>query len=235
MAITFLCSFALTVSTMTVAISAQAFAPLQFAGVNIAGFGEHYTCIVTRHVQTPVPQTSVVVQMALALSHKLSPLSTNYLVGGFFYGEPSHTLIYPLGVDGLGQMQHFVKDDGYNVFRLPVGWQYLTYNQSTGVLNETQFSNYNMLVSDCLSTGAYCEIDIHNYARYDGQVSERASVIVMILNDIIDYRSRWSKQRNLRRALVQHCLVLETRDESHLWGVCDRRCTYRPLTYRQSV
>ncbi|KAG1769373.1 glycoside hydrolase superfamily [Suillus occidentalis] len=67
-------------------------------------------------------------------------------------------------------MQHFVKDDGYNVFRLPVGWQYLTYNQSTGVLNGTQFSNYNMLVSDCLSTGAYCEIDIHNYARYDGQI-----------------------------------------------------------------
>jgi endoglucanase len=67
-------------------------------------------------------------------------------------------------------MQHFVKDDGYNVFRLPVGWQYLTYNQSTGVLNETQFSNYNMLLSDCLSTGAYCEIDIHNYARYDGQI-----------------------------------------------------------------
>jgi endoglucanase len=91
-------------------------------------------------------------------------------------------------------MQHFVKDDGYNVFRLPVGWQYLTYNQSTGVLNETQFSNYNMLVSDCLSTGAYCEIDIHNYARYDGQVSDHASVIITILNDILDYRSRWSKQ-----------------------------------------
>ncbi|KIJ14619.1 glycoside hydrolase family 5 protein [Paxillus involutus ATCC 200175] len=72
--------------------------------------------------------------------------------------------------DGLGQMQHFVKDDGYNVFRLPVGWQYLTYNQMTGVLNETQFANYNMLVNACLTTGAYCEIDIHNYARYDGQI-----------------------------------------------------------------
>ena len=75
-----------------------------------------------------------------------------------------------LGADGLGQMQHFVENDGYNVFRLPVGWQYLTYNQMTGVLNETQFANYNMLVNACLSTGAYCEIDIHNYARYDGEV-----------------------------------------------------------------
>ncbi|KAH0834831.1 glycoside hydrolase family 5 protein [Lanmaoa asiatica] len=62
--------------------------------------------------------------------------------------------------DGLGQMQHFVENDGYNVFRLPVGWQYLTYNKTTGVLNETQFSNYNILVDACLSTGAYCGIDV---------------------------------------------------------------------------
>ncbi|KAG1790655.1 glycoside hydrolase family 5 protein [Suillus plorans] len=118
-----------------VAVNAQTFAPLQFAGVNIAGFdfgcGTDGTCIISQ-VVPPVYQLS--------------------------------------GVDGLGQMQHFVKDDGYNVFRLPVGWQYLTYNQSTSVLNETQFSNYNMLVSDCLSTGAHCEIDIHNYARYDGEI-----------------------------------------------------------------
>ncbi|KAG2132687.1 glycoside hydrolase family 5 protein [Suillus bovinus] len=73
------------------------------------------------------------------------------------------------GIDGLGQMQHFVKD-GYNVFRLPVGWQYLTNDKMTGVLDKTQFAKYNMLVSDCLSTGAYCEIDIHNYARYNGQI-----------------------------------------------------------------
>ncbi|KAG2053134.1 glycoside hydrolase family 5 protein [Suillus hirtellus] len=73
------------------------------------------------------------------------------------------------GIDGAGQMQHFF-DDGYNVFRLPVGWQYLTNDQMTGVLDETQFAKYNMLVSDCLSTGAHCLIDIHNYGRYNGQV-----------------------------------------------------------------
>ncbi|KAG1902490.1 glycoside hydrolase family 5 protein [Suillus fuscotomentosus] len=73
------------------------------------------------------------------------------------------------GIDGLGQMQHFV-NDGYNVFRLPVGWQYLTNDKMTGVLDKTQFAKYNTLVSDCLSTGAYCEIDIHNYARYNGQI-----------------------------------------------------------------
>lgn len=81
MAIAFLYTYVLAVSAMTVAVNAQAFAPLKFAGVNIAGFGEHYTCIVIRHVQTDVPQTSVAVQMVLASSHKLSPLYTNYPVG----------------------------------------------------------------------------------------------------------------------------------------------------------
>ncbi|KAG1741454.1 glycoside hydrolase family 5 protein [Suillus paluster] len=136
MAIKFLYHFVIaTLSTATVAVNAQTFAPLRFAGVNIAGFdfgcGIDGTCIISQTVP-PVYQLS--------------------------------------GVDGLGQMQHFVQNDGYNVFRLPVGWQYLTYNQMTGVLNETQFANYNMLVSDCLSTGALCEIDIHNYARYDGEI-----------------------------------------------------------------
>ncbi|KAG2358509.1 glycoside hydrolase family 5 protein [Suillus spraguei] len=81
------------------------------------------------------------------------------------------------GIDGVGQMQHFSKDDGYNLFRLPVGWQYLTNDQMTGVLNETQFANYNILVSGCLSTGAHCLIDIHNYGRFNGQASDRASII----------------------------------------------------------
>jgi len=86
--------------------------------------------------------------------------------------------MYLTGIDGLGQMQHFVKDDGYNIFRLPVGWQYLTSDQMTGVLNDAKFSNYNMLVSDCLSTGAHCVIDIHNYARYNGQVGDHARSIL---------------------------------------------------------
>ncbi|KAG2035983.1 glycoside hydrolase family 5 protein [Suillus americanus] len=136
MAIKFLYSFvAAALSTATILVNAKTSAPLQFAGVNIAGFdfgcSTDGTCVASGAVP-PV--------------HQLS------------------------GVDGLGQMQHFVKDDGYNVFRLPVGWQYLTNDQMTGVLDETQFTKYNMLVSDCLSTGAHCVIDIHNYARYNGQI-----------------------------------------------------------------
>jgi endoglucanase len=73
------------------------------------------------------------------------------------------------GNDGIGQMQHFVKDDGMNVFRLPVSWQYLT-NGVIGPLNTKNFANYDKLVQGCLATGAYCVIDIHNFARWNGGI-----------------------------------------------------------------
>jgi endoglucanase len=38
------------------------------------------------------------------------------------YGKP----------DGPGQMFHFVSQEKFNIFRLPVGWQYLTNNPNTG-------------------------------------------------------------------------------------------------------
>ncbi|KAI0058138.1 endo-beta-1,4-glucanase [Artomyces pyxidatus] len=76
------------------------------------------------------------------------------------------------GYDGAGQMKHFVQNDGYNIFRLPVGWQYLTGNDTTAVstLNATNFAEYDALVQACLSTGAHCIIDIHNYARFNGGI-----------------------------------------------------------------
>jgi endoglucanase len=74
------------------------------------------------------------------------------------------------GPDGAGQMQHFVKDDGMTIFRLPVGWQWLTGNSASSTLNQANFAKYNALVTACLNTGAYCIVDIHNYARYNGQI-----------------------------------------------------------------
>ena len=74
------------------------------------------------------------------------------------------------GNDGPGQMTHFTKDDGLNIFRLPVGWQYLVNNVKGGTLDETNFGKYDELVQACLKTGAHCIIDIHNYARWNGQV-----------------------------------------------------------------
>ena len=74
------------------------------------------------------------------------------------------------GNDGEGQMQHFVKDDGFNVFRLPVGWQFLTNEVASGEINEDNFVKYDALVKACLNTGASCIIDLHNYARFGGKV-----------------------------------------------------------------
>jgi endoglucanase len=73
------------------------------------------------------------------------------------------------GADGAGQMQHFVKDDGMNIFRLPVSWQYLT-NSTIGPLSPKALANYDLLMTACLNTGAYCMIDIHNFARWDGGI-----------------------------------------------------------------
>ncbi|KAM0257004.1 hypothetical protein ACHAQJ_004597 [Trichoderma viride] len=72
--------------------------------------------------------------------------------------------------DGVGQMQHFVNDDKLNIFRLPCGWQYLVNNNLGGPLNATNLAVYDQLVQGCLSTGAYCIIDVHNYARWNGKI-----------------------------------------------------------------
>lgn len=72
--------------------------------------------------------------------------------------------------DGPGQMAHFVNDDHLNVFRLPVGWQYLVNGQLGGQLDAKNADEYDQLVQACLKTGASCIIDIHNYARWNGQI-----------------------------------------------------------------
>ena len=71
--------------------------------------------------------------------------------------------------DGIGQMKHFTTDDGLNVYRLPVCWQYLVSNLG-GNLNQGNLAVYDQLVQGCLSTGSYCIIDIHNYARWSDAV-----------------------------------------------------------------
>ncbi|KAH8676452.1 glycoside hydrolase superfamily, partial [Tricladium varicosporioides] len=74
------------------------------------------------------------------------------------------------GSDGAGQMQHFVKDDQMNIFRLPVSWQYLVNNKLGGTLDSTNFGKYDQLMQACLATGAYCAIDLHNFARFNGKI-----------------------------------------------------------------
>lgn len=72
--------------------------------------------------------------------------------------------------DGPAQMRHFLHADGLNIFRLPVSWQYLTNNTLGGPLNPTNFGYYDRLVQSCLQIGAYCQIELHNYGRWEGNV-----------------------------------------------------------------
>ncbi|TGO60409.1 hypothetical protein BOTNAR_0146g00220 [Botryotinia narcissicola] len=74
------------------------------------------------------------------------------------------------GPDGIGQMAHFVSKTGHNIFRLPVGWQYLVNNNLGGTLDSSNLATYDQLVQGCLATGATCIIDIHNYARWNGGI-----------------------------------------------------------------
>ena len=81
----------------------------------------------------------------------------------------------PLGnpgsqIDGVGQMQHFASADKMNIFRLPVAWQFLVQQQVAADLDPTNSEKYDELVQGCLKVKAHCIIDIHNYARWDGQI-----------------------------------------------------------------
>lgn len=65
-------------------------------------------------------------------------------------------------------MQHFSKDDGMNIFRLPVGWQYLVNGKLGGTLDSGNFGRYSQLVQSCLSTGAYCMLDVSGFSGTAG-------------------------------------------------------------------
>lgn len=85
-------------------------------------------------------------------------------------------------------MSHFVKDDGINLLRIRMNyqspeyrnrgadngaatsWQFLVNGQLGGDLDASKLSEYDQLVQSCLDTGAYCMIDIHNFARWNGQI-----------------------------------------------------------------
>jgi endoglucanase len=93
-----------------------------------------------------------------------------YDFGMAITGTQDQSQIIDEASDGTSQMQHFANQDGFNMFRLPAGWQFLTANQLGGNLDSNNFGKYDRLVQGCLATGAYCIVDIHNYARWNGAV-----------------------------------------------------------------
>ncbi|KAF6800239.1 glycoside hydrolase family 5 protein [Colletotrichum sojae] len=74
------------------------------------------------------------------------------------------------GGDGEGQMNHFAQNDKLNMFRLPVGWQFLVNNQLGGQLDANNLGRYDQVMQKCLATGAHCMLDIHNFARWNGGI-----------------------------------------------------------------
>lgn len=87
---------------------------------------------------------------------------------------PLKTVALPLknygGADGQAQMEHFVKKDGLNIFRLPVSWQLLTNAKGGSTLDAEGWKSYDTLMQTCFATGAYCMIDLHNFARFDNGI-----------------------------------------------------------------
>lgn len=77
----------------------------------------------------------------LALGH----LFFSMVVGRIFFASVL-LLIVCSGLDGEGQMKHFIKDDGFNTFRLPTGWQFLTNEVLGGTLHAGNWAKYDALM-----------------------------------------------------------------------------------------
>ncbi|KFY00800.1 hypothetical protein O988_03097 [Pseudogymnoascus sp. VKM F-3808] len=93
-------------------------------------------------------------------------------VAGFDFGcaTDGSQVLTEVAIPNNAQLAHFVNDDKMNIFRLPAGWQFLTNSVLGGTLNAQNFAKYDSLVQACLATGAYCIVDLHNYARWNGAI-----------------------------------------------------------------
>ncbi len=134
-------------STIALSLGHALAAGVAWGGVNIAGFD--FGCVTDVSI-TRSQKSRINADMDVQGSCQLSSV------------DPP--------TDAAAQMKHFVDDDKLNVFRLNVAWQYLVNNQLGGTLDAGNLAKYDDLVQSCLSTGAYCIIDIHNYARWNGQI-----------------------------------------------------------------
>ncbi|KAL2071451.1 hypothetical protein VTL71DRAFT_12686 [Oculimacula yallundae] len=180
------------------AVSAQNAPYAQCGGIGFSGSttcSSGYTCKFTNEYYSQcVPGTggSNPPSNTMTTSTTKAPTSTSspggsgraqYMgvnIAGFDFGvttdgsQTVNNVVPPIlgqgGPDGVGQMQHFIKDDGMNIFRLPVGWQYLVGSNPGGTIISANLAKYDLLVQGCLNTGATCIIDIHNYARFNGAI-----------------------------------------------------------------
>lgn len=59
---------------------------------------------------------------------------------------------------------------------LAATWQFVTNNTVDGKLDELNWGSYNKVIDACLVTGAWCMIDMHNFARYNGGIIGQGGV-----------------------------------------------------------
>lgn len=134
-----------------------------FAGVNICGFdfGWYRHCLLLSTFSDVCPML-----LTTFNSNNQGSCNLKGVVPPVRIISSAHNTT--LTNNGSAQMRHFVYAHGLNIFRLPVSWQYLTNNTLGGPLNPTNFGYYDQLVQSCLQIGAYCQIELHNYGRWEG-------------------------------------------------------------------
>lgn len=60
--------------------------------------------------------------------------------------------------------------------RAAVSWQFLTGGKGGTDFDDANWANFQALMQACLDTGAYCMIDMHNFARYNGTIIGQGGV-----------------------------------------------------------
>ncbi|KAI1434872.1 glycoside hydrolase family 5 protein [Xylaria sp. CBS 124048] len=75
----------------------------------------------------------------------------------------------PSGI-GSAQMSKAIEGNGINLLRIPTSWQFLVNGNLGGDLDPENLSQYDELVQSCLGAGAFCMVDVHNFARWDGKI-----------------------------------------------------------------
>ncbi|EGG01066.1 family 5 glycoside hydrolase [Melampsora larici-populina 98AG31] len=91
----------------------------------------------------------------------------------------------------LDQIPHFIKG-GSNVIRFPFGWQYMQ-DTIKGDLNKTYLSLLDEYVTATTQLNATAIIEVHNFARRDGQIIGESSVGA---DALVDLWTRLAKHYN---------------------------------------
>ena len=120
-------------------------------------------------------------------------------------------------------MQNFVSNDKQNIFRLPVGWQYLVPAPGSPLI-AANFANYDKLIRSCLATGAHCIIDIHNYARWNGVIVGQAGGGGPSGSDLANLWGQLAKEYAKETKVVMGIMNEPHEVEIEVWATVVQEC-----------